>query len=127
LAAAPSHSPAWPLHSGEHPGHGWEVNSWGTTHYYRLLIHNPITGYYIVAPYVTYSINQEKPKISGIYDRGHPIVTHTLRSTCVDYICLVITLPQLRLLDGDAPYTNAVNHVINNYFPYNLSARVHQY
>jgi hypothetical protein len=28
------HPPAWPLHSGEHLEHGWEVNSWGTTHYY---------------------------------------------------------------------------------------------
>jgi hypothetical protein len=121
------HPPAWPLHSGEHPGHGWEVNSWGTTHYYHLLICNPITGYYIVAPYVTYSINQEKPKISGTYSRGHPIVTHVLRPIRVDYICPTITPPQLRLLDIEAPYADAVNHVINNYFPYNLSARVRQY
>jgi hypothetical protein len=75
------HPPAWPSHSGEHPGHGWEVNSWGTTHYYCLLIHNPITSYYIVAPYVTYLINQEKPKISGTYGRGHLIMTHALRPT----------------------------------------------
>jgi hypothetical protein len=75
------HPPAWPSHSGEHLGHGWEVNSWGTTHYYRLLICNPITSYYIVAPYVTYSINREKPKISDTYGRGHPIVTHALRPT----------------------------------------------
>jgi hypothetical protein len=45
----------------------------------------------------------------------------------VDYICLVITPPQLHLLDIEAPYTNAVNHIINNYFPYDLSARVQQY
>jgi hypothetical protein len=75
------HPPAWPLHSGKHPGHGWEVNSWGTTHYYCLLICNPITGYYIVAPYVTYSINWEKPEISGTYGRGYLIMTHALRPT----------------------------------------------
>jgi hypothetical protein len=121
------HPPVWPSHSSEHPGHGWEVNSWGTTHYYRLLIHNPITGYYIVAPYVTYSINQEKPEISGTYGKGHPIVTHALRPTQVDYICPVITPPQLRLLDIEAPYTDAINHVINNYFPYDLSTGIRQY
>jgi hypothetical protein len=75
------HPPAWPLHSGEHPGHGWEVNSWGTTHYYHLLIRNPITSYYIVAPYITYLINREKPEILGTYGRGHPIMTHALRPT----------------------------------------------
>jgi hypothetical protein len=121
------HPPAWPSHSGKHPEHGWEVNSWGTTHYYHLLIRNPITGYYIVAPYITYLINREKPEISGTYGRGHLIMTHTLRPTRVNYICLVIMLPQLRLLDIEAPYTDAVNHVINNYFPYDLSARVWQY
>jgi hypothetical protein len=121
------HPPVWPSHSGKHPGHGWEVNSWGTTHYYCLLIRNLITGYYIVALYVTYSINREKPEISGTYSRGHPIVTHALRPMRVDYICLVITLPQQRLLDMDTPYANAVNHVINNYFPYDLSAGVWQY
>jgi hypothetical protein len=121
------HPPAWPLHSGKHLGHGWEVNSWGTTHYYRFLIRNPITSYYIVAPYVTYSINREKPEISGTYGRGHLIMTHTLRPTQVDYICPVITLPQQCLLDVDAPYANAVNHIINNYFPYNLSTGVWQY
>jgi hypothetical protein len=87
------HPPIWPSHSDEHLGHGWEVNSWGTTHYYRLLICNPITGYYIVAPYITYSINQKKPEILGTYGRGHPIVTHALRPTRVNYICLVITPP----------------------------------
>jgi hypothetical protein len=121
------HSPVWPSHSGEHPGYGWKVNSWETTHYYHLLIRNPITGYYIVAPYVTYSINREKPEISGTYGRGHPIVTHALRPTRVDYICPVITPPQLRLLDIEAPYANAVNHIINNYFPYDLSAGIRQY
>jgi hypothetical protein len=121
------HPPVWPSYSGEHPGHSWEVNSWSTTHYYHLLIHNPITSYYIVASYITYSINREKPEISGTYSRGHLIVTHTLRPMQVDYICLIITQPQLRLLDPDAPYADAINHVINNYFPYNLSTGVWQY
>jgi hypothetical protein len=121
------HPSVWPSHSGEHPGHGWEVNSWGTIHYYHLLIRNLITGYYIVAPYITYLINWEKPEISGTYGRGHPIVTHTLRPMRVDYICPLITLPQLCLLNIEAPYANAINHVINNYFPYDLSARVWQY
>jgi hypothetical protein len=121
------HPLAWPSHSGEHPRHGWEVNSWGTTHYYRLLICNLITSYYIVAPYVTYSINREKPEISGTYGRGHLIMTHALRPTQVDYICPIITQPQLCLLDPDAPFADAVNHVINNYFPYDLSAGVWQY
>jgi hypothetical protein len=33
----------------------------------------------------------------------------------------------LHLLDVDTPYADAVNHIINNYFPYDLSARVCQY
>ncbi|KAI0269609.1 hypothetical protein BGY98DRAFT_937751 [Russula aff. rugulosa BPL654] len=42
-------------------------------------------------------------------------------------ICPVITVDQQRLLNPEAPFADTVNHVINNYFPYDLAAAVCQY
>ena len=51
---------------GPHPGQGWDINSIGTKNYYRLLITDPSLGRNIVAPYVSYAINQSHPTISKI-------------------------------------------------------------
>ena len=96
-------------------------------HYYRLLICNPLSNTYIVAPYVTYSFNRANPEISGTFGRGYSIITHQLRPTPVDYICPPLTLDQLCLLDNNTPYVDTINNVINNYLPYNVSYGIRQY
>jgi hypothetical protein len=121
------HPPSWPNACGEHPGLGWDLNSQGTQQYYRLLIRNPLSDTYIVAPYVTYSLNRANPEISGTFGRGYPIITHQLRPTPVDYICPPLTPDQLRLLDDNTPYVDAINSVINNYLPYDVSYGIRQY
>jgi hypothetical protein len=47
--------------------------------------------------------------------------------TAVDYLTPVITPEQLVLLDPTAPFSDAVNHIINEYFPLDLAAAVRQY
>ncbi|HSY76417.1 MAG TPA: hypothetical protein VK890_06150, partial [Bacteroidia bacterium] len=113
--------------SGPYPGQGWVLNTYGTTHYYRFLIPDPTTRRNVVAPYLSYSINRSKPEVSGTYGEGYPIYTRPLTAANVDYICPVVTVDQQRLLDPEAPFADAVNHVINNHFPYDLAAAVRQY
>jgi hypothetical protein len=113
--------------SGPYPGQGWVINTPGTNHYYRFLIPDPTTRRSIVAPYLSYSINRSKPEVSGTYGEGYPVYTRPLTAASVDYICPTVTVDQQRLLDPEAPFADAVNHVINNYFPYDLAAAVRQY
>ena len=111
-----------------HPGQGWEINDPLTKNYYRFLIPDPSTKLNIVTPFITYSFaHHDAPSISGTYGSGYPIYTRPLTTTPTDYVCPTITSDQLRLLDTKESFANAVNHVINTYFPLDLSAAVHQY
>ena len=113
---------------GMHPGQGWELNNPLTKNYYRFLIPDPSTKCLVVAPFVTHSFaDHGVPTISGTYGQGFPIYTRPLMPMPTDYVNLIITPEQLELLDTKAPFADAVNHVINEYFPLDLSAAVHQY
>ena len=81
----------------------------------------------IVASFLSYSINRSKPKVSDTYGEGYPIYTCPLTATQVDYICPAITTEQQGLLNPDASFANAINHVINNFFPYDLATTICQY
>ena len=65
--------------------------------------------------------------ISGTYGQGFPIHTRPLTPTPTDYVNPIITPEQLRLLDTREPFADAINHVINTYFPLDLSTAVRQY
>ena len=65
--------------------------------------------------------------ISGTYGQGFPIHTRPLMSTPTDYVNPIITPEQLRLLDTHELFADAINHVVNTYFPLDLSTTVHQY
>ena len=65
--------------------------------------------------------------ISGTYGQGFPIHTRPLTPTPTDYVNPIITPEQLRLLDPHEPFADVINHVINTYFPLDLSAAVRQY
>ena len=113
---------------GVHPGQGWKLNNPFTKNYYRFLIPDPSTKRLIVAPFVTHSFaDYRAPIISGTYGQGFPIHTHPLMPTPTDYFNPIITPEQLRLLDTREPFADAINHVVNTYFPLDLSTAVHQY
>ncbi|KAI0267555.1 hypothetical protein BGY98DRAFT_1190995 [Russula aff. rugulosa BPL654] len=95
-----------PQISGPHPGQGWVVNIYRTTHYYQFLIPDPTTRRSIIAPYLSYSINRSKPEVSVTY---------------------IVTIDQQGLLDPEASFADIINHVINNNFSYDLAAAVCQY
>jgi hypothetical protein len=95
--------------------------------YYRYLIPDPSSGRHIVAPYVSYSLIRHAPQISATYGKGYAIHTRPLRATAVDYLTPVITPEQLVLLDINAPFADAVNHIVSEYFPLDLAAAVRQY
>ena len=113
---------------GTHPGQGWELNDPLSKNYYRFLIPDPSTKRLIVTPFISYNFGRhDAPSISGTYGSGYPIQTRPLTPTPTDYVSPTITPEQLRLLDAKEPFADAVNHVINEYFPLNLSAAVRQY
>ena len=121
------HSPQMTV-CGTHPGQGWEINNPLTKNYYRFLIPDSSTKCNIIAPFITYRFARcDAPSISGTYGSGYPIHTHPLTATPMDYVCPTITLDQLCLLDTKEPFANTVNHIINMYFPLNLSTTVRQY
>ena len=113
---------------GTHPEQGWELNDPLSKNYYRFLIPDPSTKHLIVAPFISYNFRRRNaPSISGIYGSGYPIQTRPLMPTPTDYVSPTITPEQLRLLNTKEPFADAVNHIINKYFPLNLSAAVRQY
>ena len=112
---------------GEHPGLGWELNTPGTVMYYRFLIPDPTTNRCVVAPFLTYFIQHERPEVSATYGKGYPIHTRLLQPLPVDYFVPSMTPEQIGLLDAQSPCANAINKVLNTYFPYHISAAVRQY
>jgi hypothetical protein len=112
---------------GEHPDMGWEINMPRTTHYYRFLIPDPTTNRTVIAPYVTYFINHEHPKVSATWGKGYPIQSRLLKPLWVEYFCPAMTPEQMGLLNPTASCTPAINKVLNEYFPYHISATVCQY
>ena len=112
---------------GEHPGLGWELNAPGTVMYYRFLIPDPTTNRCVVAPFLTYFIQRERPEVSATYGKGYPIHTRLLQPLPVDYFVPSMTPEQIGLLDAQSPCANAINKVLNTYFPYHISAAVRQY
>ena len=113
---------------GVHPRQGWELNDPFTKNYYRFLIPDPSTNRLIVAPFVTHSFaDHGQPMISGTYGQGFPIHTRPLTPTPTDYVNPIITPEQLCLLDTHELFADAINHIVNTYFPLDLSAAVRQY
>jgi hypothetical protein len=81
----------------------------------------------IVAPFLSYSINRLKLKVSSTYGEGYPVYTRPLTAAQVDYTCPSIITEQQGLLNPNASFADAINHIINNFFPYDLAATIHQY
>ena len=112
---------------GPHPGQGWRINSPGTTHYYRLLVRDPSSERNVVAPFVSYALNRAAPTISGTYSQGYPIKTRFLTASGVDYATDTITPEQQALFYSDTPYAPAIDHVLDNFCPFDLAAAIRQY
>ena len=110
-----------------HPGNGWLLNSPGTTHFYRIIIPHPDTSASITAPFIQYNIALNRSKVFGTFGKGYTIYKRTLWPTPVGYNAPPLTPEQLHIFDVKEPFTYAVDKVINEYFPYELSAAVHQY
>ena len=113
---------------GTHPGQGWDINNPLTKNHYRFLIPDLSTKLNIIAPFVTYSFaHHNAPSISGTYGLGYPIHTRLLTATPTDYVCPTITLDQLYLFNTKEPFANAINHIINTYFPLDFFTAICQY
>ena len=111
-----------------HPRQGWELNDPLTKNYYTFLIPDPSTKRLIVAPFVTHSFaDHGAPMISGTYGQGFPNHTRPLTPIPTNYVNPIITLEQLRLLDTHEPFADTINHIVNTYFPLDLSTAICQY
>src|SRR5882757_5414575 len=112
---------------GEHPGMGWELNDPLTKQFYRVLIPDPTTNCLVVAPFISYSIQSTKAEVQATYGKDYPIHNRVLQPIPVDYFCPPLTQEQLSIFDRDSPFTDAVNHIINEQMPLHLSAAIRRY
>ena len=112
---------------GVHPGNGWLLNSSGTTHFYHIIIPHPDTSASITAPFIQYNIALNGSEVFGTFGKGYTIYKRALRPTPVGYNAPPLTPEQLHIFDVKEPFAYAVDKVINEYFPYELSAAVRQY
>jgi len=112
---------------GLHPGQGWCVNSIGTTHYYRILVRDPFSNKNVVAPFISYAINQSRPTVSGTYGQGYPIKLRPLTALGVNYATNIITAEQQALFYSNAPFAPAIDHILDNFCPFDLATAIHQY
>ena len=112
---------------GPHPSQGWHVNSIGTTHYYQLLVHDPSSDKNVVAPFISYAINASCPTVSGMYGQGYPIKMHPLTALGVDYTTDTITTEHQALFYSDATFTPTIDHILDNFCPFDLATAICQY
>ena len=110
-----------------HPGNGWLLNSPGTTHFYHIIIPHSDTSASITAPFIQYNIALNGSKIFGTFGKGYTIYKRALQPMPVEHNASPLTPEQLRIFDVKEPFAYAVDKVINEYFPYELSAAVRQY
>ena len=122
------HPPSAEVH-GAHPSEsGWKLNVPNTCDYHRFLIPDPsIKRKLIVAPYVKYTMERHRPYISATFGDGYPVHSRSLIATPMDYLCPPLTAEQMQVLNRDEPFADAVNKVIDDYFPLDLAAGVMQY
>ena len=111
-----------PVSVGEHPGLGWELNAPGTVMYYRFLIPDPTTNRCRGRPLpLLISFPARMPKsIRHLWQglsHSHPPPS----ALPLDYFVPSATPEQIGLLDAQSPCANAINKVLNTYFPYRIS------
>jgi hypothetical protein len=113
---------------GEHPRMGWLANDPLSADYYEIIIPDPTYTMHrlIVAPFISYSIQPFKAKVSATYGKGYHIITRVLTPTCVPYPCVPATLAHIALLNT-APTSDAIQSVINTHFPAHLSTAFKRY
>jgi len=112
---------------GNFVGEGWDFNKPLSSHYHRILIPSVVGKCQIVVPYIKYNLDYKHPEISGTFRQGYMVYTYPLRPTPVNHLCPPLTPEQLQLLDSQAPFAFAITKVVNDYFPPDLAAGVHQY
>jgi len=96
---------------GLYPSQGWHVNSIGTTHYHQILVCDPSSDKNVIAPFISYAINQSRPTISGTYGQGYPIKTRPLTALGVNYATDTITTEQQALFYSNVPFASAIDHI----------------
>jgi hypothetical protein len=116
------------IDGGEHPRMGWVVNDPLSTDYYEIIIPDPTytTRRLIITPFISYSIQPFKAKVSATYGKGYHIVTHTLTPTRVPYHFVPATPAHIALLNT-APISDAIQSVVNTHFPTHLNATFKHY
>jgi hypothetical protein len=114
--------------SGAHPGEDWEYNAIKKPKYFRFLIPDPsILRRQIVALWIKYDLNPVRPSISGTFGKYHPVVTHPLRPSPVDYTCPPLTPDQTAILHQDESFSDVVDYIIQEHLSFNIQAGVQQF
>jgi hypothetical protein len=114
--------------SGAHPGEGWEYNKITKPKYIQFLIPDPsILHRQIVAPWIKYNLNLVRLSISSTFGKYHPVVTHPLHPSPVDYTCPLLTPDQTAVLRQDESFSDIIDYIIQEHLSFDVQAGVQQF
>jgi hypothetical protein len=114
--------------SGAHPGEDWEYNKITKPKYFRFLIPDPsILHCQIVALWIKYDLNPVRPSISGTFGKYHPVITHPLRPSPVNYTCPPLTPDQTAILRQDKSFSDVIDYIIQKHLSFDVQAGVQQF
>jgi hypothetical protein len=111
--------------SGARLGEEWEYNKITKPKYFWFLIPDPsIPCHQIIAPWIKYDLNPVRPSISGTFGKYHPVITHPLRPSPVDYTCPPLTPDQTAILRQDESFLDVIDYIIQEHLSFDVQAGV---
>jgi hypothetical protein len=114
--------------SGAHPGEEWEYNKISKPKYFWFLIPDPsILCHQIIALWIKYDLNLVRPSISGTFGKYHPVITHLLQPSPVDYTCPLLTPDQTAILRQDESFLDIIDYIIQEHLSFDVQADVQQF
>ncbi len=119
--------PPHPAHCGLFPGDGFQYNKPRFNAFYKVLIENPKTHRYVVAPFIKYHLKPSYPEVSYTWGHGHPIMTRLLMPVPVPYCTALLTADQRTLFCSSEPFATAIDEVLEQMDTNDLKAGVIQY
>ena len=119
--------PPHPARCGLFPGDGFQYNEPRFNAFYKVLIENPNTHRYIIAPFIKYHLKPSYPEVSYTWGHGHPIMTRLLTPVPVPYRTAQLTADQCALFCSSEPFATAIDEVLEQMDTNDLKAGVIQY
>jgi len=81
----------------------------------------------VVIPWIKYDLTITQPKIASTFSKNYPVIIRGLHPTPVNYLCPILTLSQLEILDSKAQCGEVIDWILAKHCPKDLLAGVLTY